>query len=231
MNGKEFKSLVYHELANVGKAFADPVRLEILDMLAQAPKHVDQLSREGRMSVATTSHHLQLLKQSGLVAGKKSGRFVTYEPTELGRVLFQNLCAEAQHNVAEIQIAMQRFFDETYPEPVSEKEIIRKLQAGEIYLIDVRPTSEYAAGHVPGAVSLPLADLRKKLRTLPKKKPVFAYCRGRYCVLSEEATAFLREKGYNAFRVERGPLDFQARGIALSKSEDFSQVTYRGGRA
>ncbi len=214
--GKQFKSLVYARLAQVAKCLGDPGRLELLDMVLQAPKSVEQLAGETKMTVATVSHHLQILKQAGVVTSRKDGRYVVYSQTTLGRDLFTHLCAAGETHIAEIRMAMQDFFGRDDIESFDERELIRRVRDGEILLIDVRPEGEYAAGHIPGAISIPLKEIEKKLKSLPRSKDIFAYCRGRYCVLSAEAAKALRRKGYRVSRLNRGPLDFQAKGITLS---------------
>lgn len=214
MNNGQFKRIIYQELARVGKCLSDPARLEILDMALQAPKHVEQLCLETRRSMATVSHHLQILKQAGLLVAVRQGRFIAYTGTPLGRALFAKLCAEAQQSVAAIKLAMQDFFA-AESEPVDERSMLQRARRGEVLLIDVRPESEFLAGHLPGAISVPLREIRGKLRKLPKNKEIFAYCRGRYCVLSEEAAEILAKQGYRVHRLEKGPLDFQAQGVVL----------------
>ncbi len=214
MNAGQFKKTIYQELARVGKCLSDPARLEILDMALQAPKHVEQLCIETKRSMATVSHHLQILKQAGLLVSVRHGRFIAYTGTPLGRALFTRLCAEAEQSVAAIKVAAQDFFA-TEAEPVDGRELLKRAQRGEILLVDVRPENEFEAGHLPGAISVPIREICGKLRKLPKNKEIFAYCRGRYCVLSEEATALLGKQGYRAHRLEKGPLDFQEAGVVL----------------
>lgn len=198
----------------MGKCLADPARLEILDMALQAPKHVEQLCKETKRSMPTVSHHLQILKQAGLLVSVRHGRFIAYTGTPLGAALFSRLCAEAERSVAAIKVAMQDFFSQEAV-PADSRELLARAQSGQILLIDVRPKNEFDAGHLPGAISVPLRELRSKLRTLPKNREIFAYCRGRYCVLSEEAATQLSKQGYRVRRLEKGPLDFQAQGVKL----------------
>ncbi|MBL8019111.1 MAG: ArsR family transcriptional regulator [Leptospirales bacterium] len=216
MNNKEFKGLIYGRLAQVAKCLSDAGRLEILDMVTQAPKPVEQLVAETKMTLGTVSHHLQLLKRAGLVTSRKDGRYVVYSHTTLGRDLFTQLCAAGETHLAEIRMAMLDFFGHDDLEALDERELIKKARDREIMLIDVRPENEYEAGHIPGAVSVPIKELEKRLKSLPRTKDIFAYCRGRYCVLSTEATKTLRKNGYRVLRLPRGPMDFQAKGITLS---------------
>jgi len=216
IQAKEFKSLVYARLAEVAKALSDPGRLEILDMVLQAPKPVEQLVADTKMTFAMVSHHLQILKRADLVNSTKEGRYVVYSQTTFGRDMFAHLCSTGETHIAEIQMAMQDFFGRDNIESLDERELIKKVRDGEILLIDVRPEKEYEAGHIPGAISIPLKELEKKLKSLPHSREIFAYCRGRYCVLSTEATKVLRKKGYRVSRLNRGPLDFLAKGISLS---------------
>lgn len=216
-SGKEFKVLVYSSLAQVARCLGDPGRLAILDMILQAPKPVEQLAAETKLSVATVSHHLQILKQAGVVSSQKKGRYVVYSQTTLGRDLFTQLCAAGEAHIAEIRMAMQDFFGRDDVEAFDERELIRRARKGEILLIDVRPVKEYEAGHIPGALSVPVKEIEKKLQSLPRTKDVFAYCRGRFCILSAEASNTLRRKGYRVSRLKLGPLDFQAKGIMLAR--------------
>ena len=216
MESKEFKGLVYRRLAQVAKCLSDPGRLEIMDMVLQAPKPVEQLVAETKMTVGTVSHHLQILKQAGVVTSRKDGRYVVYSHTNLGRDLFTQLCAAGETHIAEVRMAMLDFFGTDDFDTLDERELIKKTRDREIVLIDVRPQNEFEAGHIPGAISVPVKDLETKLKSLPRTKDIFAYCRGRYCVLSTEATKTLRKKGYRVLRLPRGPMDFQTSGIALS---------------
>ncbi len=215
MNGKQFKNLVFERLAQAAKALGDPRRLQIVEMVMQAPKPVEQLVLDVDLPLATVSHHLQILKQAGIVTSQKQGRRVVYSQTELGRDLFTELCAAGEAHIGEIRMAIRDFFGNDDVESSDERQVMKKIREGDAVLIDVRPRGEYDAGHIPGAISIPMKEMEKRMKSIPRSKDVFAYCRGRYCVLSHEAVKSLRKKGFRILRLNRGPLDFQARGIAL----------------
>ncbi|MBM9501121.1 ArsR family transcriptional regulator [Leptospira sp. 201903071] len=217
-SGREFKSFVYSVLAKYGKAISDPKRIELLDLLLQAEKNVDLLSREIGMSVAATSHHLQILKEARLVTDRKEGRNIFYRIESAGISIFDSVASTGEEFSAEIRVAMDSFFDSE--EELSEleyKEFLKRVFLKDIILLDVRPENEYNSGHVPGSISIPLSELKSKMDTLPKRKKIVAYCRGKYCVLSKEAVEILRAKGLHAYRIPQGPLEFKNNGIELIK--------------
>ena len=210
MNTREFKNLIYAEIAVMGKAVADPRRLEILDLLSQAEKNVDLLSRETGMSMATTSHHLQILKEAKMVADRKEGKFVFYRISNAGKSAWRMISTLAEENIAEIRKLMQEFFNgEEEASGLDYQNFIKQVNNQEIILLDVRPAYEYESDHIPGSVSMPLKELEEKIKSLPKKKEIVAYCRGRYCVLSHEAVGMLRKKGFKAYRLPDGVEEFR----------------------
>ncbi len=213
LSGPAFKALTYGELAKVGSAVADPRRLELLDLLCQSEKNVERLSGELKMSVASTSHHLQILKASRLVVARKQGRFVFYRATHAGMRVWKNLVDIGNESIAEIKCAVLSFFDaEEEFRVVGMSELQEMVERNEILLVDVRPTDEYEAGHFPGAVSLPLKELEARVASLQRGKEVVAYCRGPFCLLSKEAVGILKRHGIAAYRLTAGVVDWRLSG-------------------
>jgi rhodanese-related sulfurtransferase/DNA-binding transcriptional ArsR family regulator len=214
---RRFKDTVYALQAQTGKAVASPRRLELLDLLAQGPRTVEALARESSQTIANTSQHLQILRAARLVEAEKRGLYVTYrlagdEVTRFCLALRQL----AQSRTEELERAAQGFLEERgQVEPIDQAALLARIRHGEVTLLDVRPEEEYHAGHIPGALSVPLAELERRLSDLPRRREVVAYCRGPYCVLAIEAVARLRARGYRAVRLESGVPDWRARGYPV----------------
>jgi rhodanese-related sulfurtransferase/DNA-binding transcriptional ArsR family regulator len=214
MRPASLKSAVYEQIARVGRAAASPNRLELLDLLSQGPRTVEALARETGQSAATTSHHLQVLRRARLVEAEKAGLYVTYRLADpnVGEFLL-GLRRLAETRLAEIQHVTRQYLDRRGAlEPVDHDELARRVRVGDVTLIDVRPREEYLAAHILGALSLPLADLGKRLGELRKRRDVVAYCRGPYCVMALDAVDLLRRKGFRAQRLKLGVADWRARG-------------------
>jgi rhodanese-related sulfurtransferase len=209
-----FKTAVYEQIARIGKATASPGRLELLDLLSQGPRTVEALASQIGQSVANTSHHLQVLRGARLVEAEKAGVYVTYRLADLQVANFVlQLRTLAHARLAELERVSQEYLERRGAmEAVSDDELLRRVRAGEATVIDVRPSEEYEAGHIPNAISVPLADLKKRLRELPKGREIVAYCRGPYCVMALDAVDLLREKGFRAHRMEHGVVEWRARG-------------------
>lgn len=203
---REFKDRLYTEFARIGKAMASPHRLEILEVLAQGERTVESLAAEAGLSVANTSRHLQQLRQAQLVCSRRDGLFVHYRlagPEVVSLILALRHAGE-QH-LAEVDRVVRDFFgDRDGFEPVTQDELARMLSSGEIVLLDVRPEQEYAAGHIAGARSMPVGDIRARLGELPPDQKYVAYCRGPYCVYADEAVALLHANGRKATRLSDG---------------------------
>ena len=210
---------LYEQLARIGKAMAAPRRLELLDLLGQAPRTVEALATQTAMSVANTSQHLQVLRAAGLVESEKDGLFVTYrsgspEVTEL----FLRLRTLAEVRLADVARVKRQFFaTEDDLHAVNGKELLHLLRRGKVVLLDVRPSEEYEAGHVAGAISIPHDQLKRRLAELPKSREIVAYCRGPYCVFAVEAVKLLRARGFKATRMEDGVPDWRARGLPIER--------------
>jgi rhodanese-related sulfurtransferase/DNA-binding transcriptional ArsR family regulator len=215
------KTALFDEFARAAKALASGRRIELLDVLANGERSVEALAGEVGLSVANTSQHLQILRQAGLVASRREGTSVHYrlagpEVFELWRTL-RTLATSRLAEVERLAAAYLGARDEL--EPVTRGELARRLQDGDdLVVLDVRPAAEYAAGHLPGAVSIPLAELRRRLAELPADREIVAYCRGPYCAFAHEAVAVLREAGVSARRLEDGLPDWEAAGLAVARS-------------
>jgi rhodanese-related sulfurtransferase len=216
------KTAIYEQIARIGQATGSPNRLELLDLLSQGPRTVDALARQTGQSVATTSHHLQVLRRARLVEAQKAGLYVTYRlaDPEVGE-FFLNLRGLAESRLAEVQHVTRQYLEGRGAlEPVGNDELVRRVRAGEVTLIDVRPREEYVAAHIPGAISVPLADLGKRVGTLQKRRDIVAYCRGPYCVMALDAVDLLRRKGFRAHRLEHGVPEWRAQGWRVDTGDD-----------
>jgi rhodanese-related sulfurtransferase/DNA-binding transcriptional ArsR family regulator len=211
------KEQIYLLFAKVANAIANPHRLELLDLLAQAPRTVEELANEAQMSIANTSQHLQRLKQARLVLDEREGLYVRYrlaDPT-VAR-LWLELRAVAEHQLAEVAQALDAYRSRRHEfEQISAAELRSRLRAGEVVLLDVRPQVEYQAGHLPEAISIPIDELERRLNELPSDKMVVAYCRGPYCVYADEALALLAERGWAVARLEEGVTEWQLAGYTV----------------
>jgi rhodanese-related sulfurtransferase/DNA-binding MarR family transcriptional regulator len=211
---RKFKDFVYEQLARIGKALAAPKRIELLELLCQGPRTVEALAAEAAISVANASQHLQVLRAARLVDSEKKGLYVEYRlaDDDVSR-FFLALRGLAETRLAEVKQVTHEYFEERGAlEPVGGDELLRRVRAGEVTVLDVRPAEEYRAGHIPGAISIPVADLKARLGELKKSREIVAYCRGPYCVMALEAVELLRKKGFKAQRMEQGVVDWRARG-------------------
>ncbi len=217
MSTGTFKHDLFTQFARVGKALGNPNRLELLEFLAQGERNVEDLARVSGLSVANTSQHLQQLRQAGLVTTRKQGQHVYYSLT--GDDVVQMLgCLRrvAEHHVAEVEKLVNTYLTvKDDLEPVPAAELLDRVRQGLVTVIDVRPPEEYAAGHVPGAVNIPLSELESRLRELDPNQEVVAYCRGPHCVLAFDAVERLRKKGLKARRLEDGYPEWKLMGLPV----------------
>ena len=208
---------LYAQLARVGTALASAARLQLLEFIAQKERSVDALAAMAELSVANCSKHLQALRQAGLVAARKDGLRVYYSLAGDDVVaLVSALRAVAEHRVAEVERLVRLWLahrDEM--EPIPAAELLERAKKGLVTVLDVRPAEEYAAGHLPGALNVPLDKLESFLSRLPKRKEVVAYCRGPYCLMSFEAVEKLRKRGWRARRLENGLPEWRAAGLPV----------------
>ena len=206
MSHREFKDPLYVQFARIGHAVASPVRIELLDLLAQGEKTVEALAAQSSTGIKNASAHLRVLRQARLVETRRAGTYVYYRLADEDVSRFvRELQRLGRQRLTEVkQVARQYLDDRDELQPVALAEFRKRVREGKVTVIDVRPQDEYAAGHIPGALSIPLAELRKRLSAVPKHRDVIAYCRGPYCVLALEAVTLLRKRGIRARRFEGG---------------------------
>jgi rhodanese-related sulfurtransferase len=214
---RAFKANLYEQFAIIGKALASPARLELLDLLGQAERSVEDLAGEANLSIANASQHLQVLRQAWLVEVRRAGKFSYYRLA--GKEAFQiwqSIRDFATIKVAEVQrLSKQYLHSRDELEALSIAELRRRLATGDVVLIDVRPEAEYRAGHIPGALSVPVEKLAIMLRTLPHDREIVAYCRGPFCLFSHEAVLKLKKKGFEARRLTLGLPDWRFAGLPI----------------
>jgi rhodanese-related sulfurtransferase/DNA-binding transcriptional ArsR family regulator len=215
---RTFKDGLYGQLARIGKAVASPHRLELLELLAQSDRTVEALASETGMSMANASQHLQVLREAGLVESRKGGLFVSYrlaDPAvfELSRAVR----TVAERRLADLErLVREHFGDRSDPRPVPMRELLARARSGGVVIVDTRPEHEYAAGHIKGAVSIPVSELQRKLQKLPKSREYVAYCRGPYCVYADRAVELLRAAGRRAQRMAEGFPEWKAAGLPIA---------------
>lgn len=210
-----FKQDLNDQFARLGKALSNGRRLELLEYLAQGERSVDQLAGVSGLSVANTSQHLQQMRQAGLVSARRDGKHILYslagedvvQLLDVLRTVAERRLAEVREMVANVLTARDSL------EPVQAAELLERSRLGLVTVLDVRPPEEFGAGHLPGAINLTLAELEKHLDRLPPDREVIAYCRGPYCVLSFEAVARLRERGFKARRLQQGYPEWKLAGL------------------
>jgi rhodanese-related sulfurtransferase len=220
---REFKDRIFEQFARIGKALSSPKRLEILDLLAQAERTVEEIVRETAMPVASASQHLQVLKAARMVEAKREGLYVRYRLADEGVFLAWRAVRDlGEDRLAEVDRVVDIYLkDREEMEAVDAAGLMERLADGSAVVLDVRPEEEYQAGHVPGALSVPVDSL-EALQGLPKDKEVVAYCRGPYCVFSDEAVRVLSARGYRASRLTEGFPEWQAAGYPVESETQAS---------
>jgi rhodanese-related sulfurtransferase/DNA-binding transcriptional ArsR family regulator len=216
---RDFKDRLYAQFARVGKAVGSPHRIEMLELLAQGERTVDSLATEIGLSVANTSQHLQALRQAALVDSRKDGLFVYYRLAD--PAVFE-LCTAirgvAERRLADLERLVQQYFgNRSQPDPVGMRELLERVRADDVIILDARPANEYEAGHIAGAISVPIDELQKRLRFLPTDKEYVAYCRGPYCVYADRAVALLRKSRRRARRLVEGFPEWRAAGFPIGQ--------------
>lgn len=214
------KQALFAEFAAVARALGSPRRLEMLEHLAQGERGVEALAERVGLSVANASQHLQQLKRAGLVASRRDGKFVLYRLADDGVLaLMQALFDVGERNLAQVDRILRSYFAERDNlEPVTRAELLERTRDGLVTVLDVRPADEFAAGHLPGALNMQLSELEARLAELDPAQEIVAYCRGPYCVLSFEAVAALRARGFKVRRLEDGFPEWRAAGLPLEYS-------------
>ncbi len=220
MSSQNPKRAIFEQLAAVARGLGSAHRLELLELLAQTERSVEELAGMGGLTIANASQHLQQLRRTGLVEARREGKRVLYRLADAGVVvLLGALRRITERNVGTIEKILNRYFRERDSlEPVSRKELLRRMREGLVTVIDARPPEEYAAGHLPGALNVPLRELKRRMRELPREQEIVAYCRGAYCVFSYEAVAELRRRGFKALRLEEGYPEWKAAGLPVERS-------------
>jgi rhodanese-related sulfurtransferase/predicted transcriptional regulator len=204
VSGRAEKDALFEAITLMGKAFASPRRLELLDLLAQAPRTVDELAKASEQSMANTSQHLQGLRAAGMVTRAREGTSVRYALAgHEALTVWLALRDASVARLAEVERAARNYLGEEV-EAIGREELIERLRRGDVVLVDVRPAEEFAAGHIDGARSIPLDELRERLAELPADREVVAYCRGPFCAYAHEAVRQLRAEGRTARRLEEG---------------------------
>ena len=214
---REFKDRLYAQLSRIGKAVASPRRLELLEVLAQGERTVEALARETALSVANASHHLRILREARLVEARPDGTYVHYSLADPGVFeLVRMIRRLAEERLAEVDRIVHTYLGaRDQLEPVSREELLARARAGTALVLDVRPAEEFRAGHIPGALSIPIEELEHRLAELPAGREVVAYCRGPYCVLAYRAVEVLRARGRRARRLVEGFPEWRAAGLPV----------------
>lgn len=217
MSSSSPKHILFGQFAAVAKAAAHPHRLELLEQLAQGERSVEVLADRLRLSVANASQHLQRMRRGGLVTARRVGKFVFYRLSDDSVLdLVASLRRVAESQSAEVERVVRSYFDNRDAlEPVTRAELIDRLRDKVVTVLDVRPQDEFALGHLPGAINVPLAELERRLSALDPGQEIVAYCRGPYCVLSFEAVARLRTRGFKVRRLEDGYPEWRAAGLPV----------------
>ena len=216
---REFKDRLYAQFARIGKAVGSPHRIEMLELLAQSERTVESMAAEIGLSLANTSQHLQALRQAALVDTRKDGLYVYYRLADPS--VFE-LCAAvrvvAERRLADLErLVAQHFGDRSQPEPVDMRDLLQRARSRNVVILDTRPANEYRAGHIAGAVSVPIDELKDRLRSLAKDKEYVAYCRGPYCVYADRAVEILMKSRRRARRMNQGFPEWQAAGFPVSR--------------
>ncbi|XKG99804.1 metalloregulator ArsR/SmtB family transcription factor [Pelagibacterium halotolerans] len=213
------KRAVFEQFAQTAKTLGHAGRIEIIELLAQGERSVEAVAERTGMTVAATSQHLQTLKRAGLVSARRDGKFILYSVSgDEVIALISALRVVTEQHAAEMDRIVRGYFDKRDGmEPVSREELLERARAGLVTVLDVRPADEYAAGHIPGATNIPLAELEQRLGDLTKDREIIAYCRGPYCVYAFEAVAALRKAGFEARRLEGGLPQWRLAGLEISQ--------------
>jgi ArsR family transcriptional regulator len=217
MSTENPKKALLVEFASVARALGSEHRLDLLEHLAQGERSVEALSERAGLPFASVSQHLQALRKAGLVAARRDARRVLYRVADDSVMrLLASLREVAERQVAEVDRIISRYFrDRDSLEPVSRRELLARVRDGLVTVLDVRPEDEFASGHLPGAINIPLSQLRRRVAELPGRREIVAYCRGPWCVLAFEAVAFLRQKGLKARRLDGGLPEWRAAGLPV----------------
>lgn len=215
------KESLFAEFAAVGKALGNPTRLELLDLLSQGPHSVDELAAAASVGLSTCSAHLQSLREAGLVTTRRAGKRIFYSLSgDDVAELWAQLRHVAQVHRPHTELARRAYLGPDDTEAIDTDELLRRLSAGEVVLLDVRPQAEYAGGHLADALHIPLAEISDRLEEVPRDREIVAYCRGRYCVLAHDAVRLLSAHGFRARRAADGALEWRIAGLLEKTGAD-----------
>ncbi len=219
MNKRSIKDLLYEQVARIGKAVASPKRLELLEVLAQGEKTVEALSAELSIDVKLASAHLKALREARLVDSRRDGKYIVYRLSGLDVAgLWVTLRQVAEEHLVELRLAIdQMVADPAKLAKVNRADLLEQARRGDVIVIDVRPEAEYETAHLPFARSMPVAEIERRLAELPRKREIVAYCRGPFCMLSDEAIKLLNAKGYKARKILDGVSEWEAAGLPLER--------------
>lgn len=220
MTGREVKDGLYEQFARIGKAVAHPKRIELLDLLCQGERSVEVLARAAALSVTNASAHLRVLREARIVETRREATKVYYRlASDAVCGMFFSLRDLAAERYAEVEKLVRDYFEaRDQLEPVTREELLTRADDGSVLVLDVRPGEEYQAGHIPGAISVPLDELEDRLNALAKNTEIVAYCRGPYCVLAPQALQLLRKHGYQARRLQDGLPEWRRAGLPVEVS-------------
>ena len=218
---RAFKDQLYEQFARIGKALANPHRLELLDVLAQCERTVEALAGETGLTVANASQHLLILRAAHLVEARREGVSIYYRLTDDSVfTMWQSMRTVGEVHLAEIHRVVETYLQARQPwQPITAQELLSRLNDEQVVVLDVRPIEEYTVGHLPHARSLPVTELEARFAELPVEKEIVAYCRGPYCVCADEAVALLRQHGYRATRLQEGLPDWHLLGLPIEDGE------------
>lgn len=217
---RQVKDSLYEQVARIAKALASPKRLELLELACQGEKTVEALAQQAQISVKLASAHLRELRLAHLVVTRKAGKYVLYRLADAGVAdLWVALRGQAEERLVELRMALASVSEHADDlKGVDRKSILARARCGDVVVLDVRPSDEYEAGHLPHARSMPVQELKKRLAEVPKDVPVVAYCRGPFCFMAKDAVKLLRSRGYDAFHLTDGVAEWRARGLPLEAS-------------
>lgn len=217
LGARQIKDVLYEQVARIGKAASSPKRLELLELLCQGEMSVEQLTEKAQISVKLTSAHLSVLKSASLVVTRRDGKNIFYSlaAPEVAR-FWVDIRSLAEERLLELQAALGKLVAGSGSlASLDRAELLREAESGEVVVIDVRPEAEYAAGHLPFARSIPVAELKKRIAEIPRDKTVVAYCRGPFCLFASEAVSILQDAGHHAVRLDDGVAEWQAQGLGI----------------
>ncbi|GAA5529416.1 thiosulfate sulfurtransferase GlpE [Herpetosiphon gulosus] len=216
---RQFKNALYEQFARISRALANPHRLELLDLLTQGERTVEDLANETALSIANASQHLQTLRAAQLVSVRREGLYAYYRLSNPSvQALWLSLRQVGESQLADVQAVVQHFLaDRSQYQSISISDLYQRIEQQDVVLLDVRPSNEFAAAHLPQARSIPITELSQRLAELAPDQPIVVYCRGPYCLFADEAVTTLSQRGFEVYRLDGGIIEWQAHGFALAQ--------------